>query len=48
MAASVEEHEGILQALRAGDCALCEKLMSSHVTTAHGRLENHLHKETDR
>lgn len=48
MAASVEEHEGILQALRAGDGARCEKLMSSHVATAHGRLEKHLHKEIER
>ena len=48
MAASVEEHEGILQALRAGDCVRCEELMSSHVNTAHGRLEKHLHKESDR
>ena len=46
MAASVEEHESILQALRAGDTARCEKLMSSHVTTAHGRLEKHLQKES--
>ena len=48
MAASIDEHEGILQALRAGDGARCEKLMSSHVTTAHGRLEKHLHKESER
>lgn len=48
MAASVEEHEGILQALRAGDGARCEKLMASHVATAHGRLEKHLHKEIER
>ena len=48
MAASVDEHEGILQALRAGDGPHCEKLMSSHVSTAHGRLEKHLHKESER
>ena len=47
MAASVEEHEGILQALRAGDSARCEKLLSSHVTTAHGRIEKHLHKDPE-
>jgi DNA-binding GntR family transcriptional regulator len=46
MAASVAEHEEILEAIRSGDSARCERLMASHVNTAHGRLENHLHKET--
>ena len=45
MAASASEHGEILQAIRAGDAARSEKLMASHVHTAHGRLEKHLHKE---
>ncbi len=48
MAASAAEHDEILQAIRAGDAARAEKLMASHVHTAHGRLETHLHKETPR
>src|SRR5262249_35086905 len=46
MAASADEHDEILKAIRAGDAARVEKLMSSHVHTAHGRLEKHLHKES--
>ena len=46
MAASAAEHDEILQAIRAGEAFRAEKLMASHVQTAHGRLENHLHKET--
>jgi len=45
MAASATEHDEILQALRAGDATRAEKLMASHVHTAHGRLENHLHPD---
>jgi len=48
MAASATEHDEILHAIRAGDAARSEKLMASHVHTAHGRLEKHLHKETSR
>ena len=46
MAASASEHDEILHAIRAGDAARADKLMASHVHTAHGRLEKHLHKET--
>jgi DNA-binding GntR family transcriptional regulator len=48
MAASAAEHDEILEAIRAGDGARAEALMASHVHTAHGRLEKHLHKETPR
>ncbi len=45
MAASAAEHDEILKAIRLGDSARAEKLMASHVQTAHGRLEKHLRKE---
>jgi len=48
MAASAAEHDEILEAIRGGDGARAERLMASHVHTAHGRLEKHLHKETSR
>ena len=46
MAASAAEHDEILAAIREGASERAEKLMASHVHTAHGRLEKHLHKET--
>jgi len=45
LAASAAEHDEILRAIRAGDSARAERLMASHVHTAHGRLEAHLRKE---
>jgi DNA-binding GntR family transcriptional regulator len=48
MAASVAEHEQILQAIRAGDGARSGKLMAAHVHTAYERLEKNLPRGTTR
>jgi len=48
MAASVAEHEQILQAIRAGDRARSEALMAAHVHTAYERLQKNLRRGTTR
>lgn len=48
MAASVAEHEQILQAIRDGDPARAGKLMAAHVRTAYERLEKNLPRRNTR
>ncbi len=38
MQTSIAEHADIVQALRDGDPAGCERLLAEHVSSAHGRL----------
>jgi DNA-binding GntR family transcriptional regulator len=48
MAASIEEHEAIMQAIRDADPERCARLIAAHVGAAHARLEQTLHKESPR
>lgn len=45
MAASIEEHQAIAVAVRAGDAALAESLLAAHVGAAHERLRQIPEKE---
>lgn len=45
MLASIEEHERIVRAIRAGDAERAESLLATHVVAAHERLAQHLSQE---
>ena len=46
MPASIQEHEAVVRAIRAGDAERTESLLAAHVAAAHQRLDAHLKEDS--